>query len=58
MLVLSRKRRQVIVLRLEDGRTIEVHVNKLGEEKVSLAIQAPASIQIVRGELEPRDTAA
>jgi len=51
MLVLSRKVGQTIVL----GEGIVVQVVKVQGGRVKLAIQAPASVAIRRGELLPED---
>lgn len=51
MLVLSRKVGQMIVV----GEGIVVQVVKVQGGRVKLAIQAPASVTIRRGELLPED---
>lgn len=54
MLVLSRKKLETLKLHTRDG-VIEVTVNRVSGQRVTLAINAPATVRIVRGELEPRD---
>ena len=49
MLVLSRKIGERIVI---DGR-ITVVVNRVAGNRVTLGIEAPQNVKIVRGELEP-----
>lgn len=48
MLVLSRKAGQELVI----GDNIRITINKLSGNRVTLGIEAPDDIRIVRGELE------
>lgn len=57
MLVLSRKRNEVIVLETSDG-PIRVVITKVGEDRVGIGIEAPKAIQILRKELSDRKEAA
>ena len=49
MLVLTRKKMEEIVI----GDDIVVKVLKLRRDRVSLGIEAPKSVRIVRGEVAP-----
>ena len=49
MLVLSRKVDEKIII----GDNITIVVNRIGGKRVTLGIEAPENIRIVRGELEP-----
>lgn len=49
MLVLSRKIGETISV----GDGIEIVVNRISGNRVTLGIKAPGSVRIVRGELEP-----
>lgn len=49
MLILSRKVGEKIVI----GEQIEVVVKRISGQRVTLGIEAPPSVHIVRGELEP-----
>lgn len=51
MLVLTRTKDETIRI----GRDIEVRVIRLSRGRVKLAIDAPQSVHIVRGELVDRD---
>ena len=51
MLVLTRKRGERIVI---DGN-IEVVVQKVSGNRVTLGVHAPDDVRIVRGELEPKE---
>lgn len=53
MLILSRKVGEQIVI----GQNIVVSVQKVGGNRVSLAIDAPREIHIMRSELPPHDYA-
>lgn len=48
MLVLSRKRGESLVI----GDNIRVFVNRIVGNRVTLGIEAPAEVHIMRGELE------
>lgn len=52
MLVLSRKVGERLVI----GENISVVVSKVAGNRVTLAIEAPPSVRIVRGELPPANT--
>ena len=54
MLVLSRKAGQTLYV----GDDVVITVVKTSRNKVSLGIEAPADVQIVRGELERWDDGA
>ncbi|MGI6561570.1 MAG: carbon storage regulator [Clostridia bacterium] len=47
MLVLSRKKGQYIII----GENIKVTILDVGEDRVSIGIDAPREINIIRGEL-------
>lgn len=49
MLVLSRKVGQELVI----GDNIRITVNRVGGSRVTLGIEAPSEVRIVRAELEP-----
>jgi carbon storage regulator len=49
MLVLSRKVGERIVV----GDNVRIVVNRITGNRVSIGIEAPADVKIVRGELEP-----
>jgi carbon storage regulator CsrA len=51
-LVLTRKARERLVLRLPDGRTVEVLVVGIRGDKVRLGLLAPRDITIDRVELD------
>jgi carbon storage regulator len=51
MLVLSRKKDEVIVITLEDGSTVEIVVVEIRGDKVRLGITAPSSIPVNRLEI-------
>lgn len=57
MLVLSRKKRQSIVIG-EGQNKIEVIVNRIKGDTVSLGIVAPRQVKILRGELPDEKEAA
>jgi len=52
MLSLSRKKRETVVLKLEDGRLIEVLVLEIRSGQVRLGFLADPKIVIVRKELD------
>ena len=49
MLVLSRKSGQELII----GDNIRITVNRVGGSRVTLGIEAPDDVRIVRGELDP-----
>lgn len=49
MLVLSRKQGERLVI----GNDVVVIVNKVAGNRVTLAIEAPSEVRVVRGELSP-----
>ena len=49
MLVLSRKVGQEIVI----GDNVRITINKLSGNRVTLGVEAPEDVRILRGELEP-----
>jgi carbon storage regulator len=51
MLVLSRRESQ----RIQLGESIVVTVVRVNGDRVRLGIEAPGSIRVLRGELEPRN---
>ena len=57
MLVLSRKKRQSIVIG-EGQNKIEVIINRIKGDTVSLGIKAPRQVKILRGELPDGKEAA
>lgn len=50
MLVLSRK----VGEKIKIGETIEVIVTRINENRVTIAIEAPTDVRILRGELSPK----
>ncbi len=48
MLVLSRKEREVLNI----GNDIRVVVHKIGKSKVTIGVEAPAGVTVLRGELQ------
>lgn len=54
MLILSRKKDQVVVLTLPDGREVEVMVTAIRPASVSIGIHAPEDIKIKRREIAER----
>lgn len=55
MLVLSRKELERIVI----GKDIVIEVRRINGNRVAIAIDAPAEVRILRGELdEPKENAA
>jgi carbon storage regulator CsrA len=55
MLVLTRRPGEKLVFGpMPDGTYIEVWVNSIRGDKVRLAVEAPKSVKIIRGELEPK----
>ena len=52
MLVLSRKIGEEIII---DG-DIRIIVNRISGNRVSLAIEAPSDVRVMRGELQPETT--
>lgn len=53
MLVLSRKAGERIMV----GENIAVVINRISGNRVTIGIEAPSGVKIVRGELEPLDLA-
>ena len=51
MLVLSRKIGEKLII----GEGITVVVNRIAGNRVTLGIEAPSEVRIVRGELRPRE---
>ena len=49
MLVLSRKRNQVIKI----GDSVTIRVGRISGDRVSIGIEAPKDVTVVRGELRP-----
>jgi carbon storage regulator CsrA len=56
MLVLSRKRDQKILLKLNENEEIELTVVRIDANKVRLGIEASDSVQILRSELVQKTT--
>ncbi len=56
MLVLSRKIGEQLVATMPDGRTMTITVCRVAGNRVTLGLNAPADVQIVRQELPPRTT--
>lgn len=55
MLALSRKVGESILLRLDDGREITLHVVRMERNtKVRVAIDAPDDVEIIRSEIASR----
>ena len=50
-LALSRKVNETVIITLEDGRTIEVTLAKIQNERVRLVFKADKSINIIRKEV-------
>jgi carbon storage regulator CsrA len=55
MLVLSRKRDEKILLKVNDEESIELTVVRIDANKVRLGIQASESVTILRSELLEED---
>ena len=53
MLALTRKLLEKIELELEDGRLITIWPTRIGGGRVTIAVEAPKSIDIRREELKP-----
>lgn len=51
MLVLSRRPGEVLVMKLKDGREVEVIVTKVKGNRVTIGVQAPLDVKVRRGEL-------
>lgn len=51
MLVLSRKEGERLVI----GENIVITVNRISGNRITLGIDAPRDVRIVRGELEPKE---
>lgn len=51
MLVISRKIGQTVRI----GQDVEIEVTRISDHKVRLAIDAPKTMKILRGELEPHE---
>lgn len=54
MLVLSRKEGERLVI----GDNVVITVNRISGNRITLGIEAPRDVRIVRGELEPKSDAA
>lgn len=57
MLVLTRKTSQSIVLTCEESE-VRLKVIRVGRDKVSLGVEAPPSVKILRSELQDNRPAA
>ena len=57
LLVLTRKTSQSIVLTCEDSE-VRLKIIRVGRDKVSLGVEAPPSVKILRSELENHRPAA
>jgi carbon storage regulator CsrA len=57
LLVLTRKTSQSIVLTCDDSE-IRLKVIRVGRDKVSLGVEAPLTVKVLRSELEDRRPAA
>ena len=57
MLVLTRKTSQSIVLTCEESE-VRLKIIRVGRDKVSLGVEAPPSVKILRSELRGDRTAA
>jgi carbon storage regulator CsrA len=57
MLVLTRRPGEKIVLRLEDGREIEIVLVETDRGRVRLGVAAPRTVTVSRGELKQRSGA-
>ncbi|GEM_PF-1309532 len=53
MLVLSRKEGERLVI----GENVIITVNRISGNRITLGIEAPRDVRIVRGELEPKGPA-
>ncbi|WP_153557515.1 carbon storage regulator [Roseimaritima sediminicola] len=54
MLVLSRKEGERLVI----GDNVVITVNRISGNRITLGIEAPRDVRIVRGELQPKDQAS
>jgi carbon storage regulator CsrA len=57
MLVLTRKARQSIVLTCDDSE-IRLKIIHVGRDRVSLGVEAPLSVKVLRAELQGDSPAA
>ena len=57
MLVLTRKTSQSLVLNCDEAE-VRLKIIEIGRDKVRVGIEAPASVKILRAELENRQPAA
>jgi carbon storage regulator CsrA len=57
MLVLTRKTSQSIVLTCEDSE-VRLKIIRVGRDKVSVGVEAPLSVKVLRGELKGERPAA
>jgi carbon storage regulator CsrA len=57
VLVLTRKRNQSIVLTC-DGAEVTLKIIQVGRDKVSVGVEAPLSVKVLRAELQSNQPAA
>ena len=50
-MVLTRKAKQIIVLKTECGEVIKVHVNCIRNGQVTIGVCAPITVKVLRHEL-------
>ena len=51
---LTRKKNETVLLEVPGIGEIEVRVRETGQSRISLAIEAPQEVKILRGELKER----
>lgn len=54
MLVITRKRGETITITTQDGTKIEVVLIQMQKSRARVAVKAPGTVKVVRGELERR----
>lgn len=54
MLVITRKRGETITITTQDGQRIEVVLIEMQKSRARIAVKAPGTVKVVRGELEQR----
>ena len=57
MLVLTRKRNQSIILTCDDAE-VTLKIIQVGRDKVSVGVEAPLSVKVLRAELQSNQPAA
>lgn len=55
MLILNRRLAEEIIITASNGERVRIQVKCARASRVSLAIDAPPQVKVLRGELEDRD---